>query len=156
MKKLFLVLISAFYIFAFLSSAGARDYRLAPDDVLQISVYREATLNRAVRVSSDGHISFPLLGEVKAEGLTVPELEKLLTERLKEYVVNPQVTVFLQSYSTITVAGEVENPGVYPLEERFTVSDAISRAGGFNKYASRNSVRLIRIENGKKKVYRVR
>ena len=156
MKKLFLALILIFCIFAFLSSAIALDYRLAPDDILRISVYREENLNREVRVASDGKISLPLLGEIKVEGMTIPEIEELITVRLRKYIVRPQVTVFLQKYSTITVAGEVENPGVYPLEERYTVSDAISVAGGFNKYAKRNTVRLIRVEDGKKKVYIVR
>ena len=82
--------------------ARAQDYRLGPDDVLEITVYREDELYREIRISSNGSISFPLLGEVKAAGLTTNELEKTLEEKLTKYMKKPQVTVFIKEYSTIT------------------------------------------------------
>ena len=141
---------------SFLLCAEAQDYRLGPDDALKISVYREDELEREVRVSSDGYISFPLLGKVKAEGLTVSELENSLTEGLRKYLKKPQVTVYIEEYSTITVSGQVEEPGAYPLKGKLTVIEAISLAGGFTKIAARNDVKIMRIENGKKKMIRVR
>lgn len=134
----------------------AQDYRLGPDDALKITVFREQELDRDVRVSSDGYFSFPLLGKVKAEGLTVPELEASLTAKLKRYLKNPQVTVFIKEYSTITVTGQVKEPGAYPLKGELSVIEAISLAGGFTKFASRNKVKVMRIENGEKKIIMVK
>ena len=148
------VLFIAFCLAA--ASIEAGEYRLGPNDVLGITVYRESELSRTVRVSSDGCISYPLLGKVKVEGLTVFELENDLTERLKKYLKNPQVTVFIQRYSTITVSGQVEKPGAYPLKEDLTVIEAISLAGGFTKIAARNDVKIMRVEDGKKKTIRVK
>jgi protein involved in polysaccharide export with SLBB domain len=128
--------------------AHAQEYHLGPDDALGISVYREDELNRNVRVSSDGYISFPLLGKVQVEGLTVPELEDRLTEGLKRYLKKPQVTVFIQEYSTITVTGQVNKPGSYPLRGKLTVIEAIGLAEGFTKIAARNDVRILRVESG--------
>ena len=137
-------------------SVEAQSYHLGPDDALKITVYREDELNRSVRISSDGYISFPLLGKVEAAGLTVSELENKLTEGLRKYIKNPQVTVFIYGYSTITVSGQVERPGAYPLKGELTVIEAISLAGGFTKIAARNDVKIMRIEDGKKKTIRVR
>jgi len=151
-----------FFLFSLVScvlclvSAWAQDYRLGPDDVLNITVYREEELNREVRISSDGYISFPLLGKVRAEGFTVPELENSLAESLKRYLKNPQVTVFIKEYSTITVSGQVEKPGSYPLKGELTVLEAISLAGGFTKIAARNKVKVMRLEDGEKKTVIVR
>ena len=153
MKKIAL----AFVFFTFtLLSVRAHDYVLGPDDVLQITVYREAEMDREVRISSDGYISFPLIGKVKGEGLIVSELENSLTEKLKKYLKQPQVTVFIKKYGTITVTGQVEKPGSYPLKGELTVIEAISLAGGFSKIASKNKVKVMRIDGNKKKVIFVR
>ena len=134
----------------------AQDYLVGPDDALKITIYREEDMDREVRVSSDGYISFPLLGKVKVEGLTVPELENSLSEGLKRYLKNPQVTVFIQEYSTITVSGQVEKPGSYSLRGEVSVIEAISLAGGFTKIAAKNGVKVMRLDNGKKKTIIVR
>lgn len=133
-----------------------RDYRLGPDDDLMISVFREDDLEREVRVSIDGYISFPLLGKVKAAGLTVSELEKALAEGLKKYLKNPQVTVFIKEYSTITVTGQVKNPGSFPLKGQITVLEAIGLAGGFTQFAAQNDVKIMRLEEGEKRTLTVR
>lgn len=143
----FLVLILVFSSFF----AYAQEYRLGPDDVLDINVYREEELNRRVRISSDGYFTFPFLRKVKAEGLTVSELERNLKKALRKYLKNPQVTVFVIEYGTITVTGQVEKPGSFPLKGELTVIEAISLAGGFTKIAAKNSVRIMRVENGKEK-----
>lgn len=126
----------------------AQDYRLGPDDVLEIRVYREDELYREVRLSSDGSISFPLLGEVKAEGLTTYELEKALEEKLTRYLKKPQVTVFIKEYSTISVTGQVNAPGSFPLRGELSVIEAIGLAQGFTKVAAQNNVKIMRMENG--------
>ena len=143
----FCFLFSIFYSLSLL----AQDYRLGPDDVLNITVYREGELNRVVRISANGYISFPLLGKVKADAFTVSEMERSLEDGLKRYLKKPQVTVFIKEYSTITVSGQVEKPGSYPLKGELTVIEAISLAQGFTKIAARNKVKIMRVnENGGK------
>jgi polysaccharide export outer membrane protein len=157
MKKfVYLFLLISLFISNFNSPIRAQEYRLGKDDVLKITVYREEELDRTVRVSSDGYISFPLLGKVKAEGLTVSELERSLILELIKYLKNPQVTVFIEEFGTITVSGQVEKSGSYPLKGELTVIEAISLAGGFTKIAAKNSVKIMRIEDDKKKTIIVR
>ncbi len=148
-KLLFCSLILMFYCLC--SAAIAQDYLLGPDDVLKISVYREKELDRKVRVSPNGYISFPLLGKVKAKGLTVSELENSLTKGLKKYLKNPQVTIFTAEYSTITVTGQVKKPSSYPLKGALTVIEAIGMAGGFTSTAAQNEVKVMRKNNDKQK-----
>jgi polysaccharide export outer membrane protein len=156
-KDIFLMSVYAFLIFLGLpANIWAQDYIIGPDDVLKISVYREEDMNREVRISSDGYISFPLLGKVKVVGMTVPELENNLTEGLKKYLKNPQVTAFIQEYSTITVSGQIKNPGSFPLRGEMSVLEAISIAGGFTKIAAQNAVKVMRLEEGEKKTIMVR
>jgi polysaccharide export outer membrane protein len=134
----------------------AQDYLIGPDDVLEITVYREEELNRRVRISSDGHIYFPLIGEVKAEGMSISMLKLLIEQMLRRYIKNPQVTVFIEEYSTITVSGQVDKPGSYPLKGELSILEAISLAGDFTKIAARNNVKVLRRENGEEKIIRVR
>ncbi len=138
-------------VFSLLPLIYAQDYRLGPHDVLKITVYREEEFDREVRVSSDGYISFPLLGNVKAEGLAVSELEESLTEKLKKYLKNPQVTVFISQYSSITVTGQVKKPGSYTLKGDLTVIEAIGLAEGFTDSAGQNEVKVMHMVNGKQK-----
>jgi len=140
-----------FYIFLLLcvvcTSIGADEYKISVDDVLNITVYREDDLSLIVRVGTDGCIPYPLLGNIKAAGLTVPELEKVLTEGLKKYIQTPHVSIFISEYSTVTVNGEVLKPGMYPLKPGLTVLEAISLAGGFTDFAARNSIKIMRHED---------
>ena len=136
--------------------AWAQDYALGPDDVLKITVYREEELEREVRVGTNGNISFPLLGEVKVEGLTVSGLEQDFTSRLKKYIKHPQVTVFIKEYATISITGQVVQPGSFPLKDEMGVLEAIGLAKGFTKIAGQNNVKVMRIENGEKKTIIVR
>ncbi len=145
-----------FVICGLLSVVYAQDYRLGPDDSLRVSVYREPELDRKVRISADGFISFPLLGKVKAEGLTTLELENSLKDELKKYLINPQVSVFITEFSTVTVTGQVKKPGAYPLKGGLTVIEAIGMAQGFTGSAAQNDVNVMRIEDGGKKTIRVR
>ena len=154
MKKT--LLFSLLYLLCFQWFVWPQDYLIGADDVLDITVYREDELDRKARVSPDGYISFPLLGRVGVEGLTVTALESELAERLKKYLKKPQVTVFIEEYSTVTVSGQVEKPGSYSLKGRLTVLEAISLAGGFTKIAAKNMVKVMRIENGKEEAITVR
>ncbi|MFO1433607.1 MAG: polysaccharide biosynthesis/export family protein [Candidatus Competibacteraceae bacterium] len=118
---------------------GNSDYRIGPEDLLDIQVFSVSELSRTVRVSSRGFISLPLLGEVKVAGLTSSELENRLAELLaKDYLQNPQISVFIKEYTSqrVTVSGAVAKPGVYPLKGRTTLLQAIAVAGGLDDKAS--------------------
>ena len=136
------------------------EYIIGFQNVLQIDVYygRDMNLQRKVRVSSEGRINFPLLGEVEVNGLTVNELERKLTELLgKDYLVNPQVSVFIEEYSTVSVIGQVNTPGTYPIKGKLTVVEAISLAEGFTKIAAPNGVKILRANpNGTKTTINVK
>lgn len=128
-------------------SAGTSDYLIGPENVLQIDVYygKGEKISQKVRVSSRGVITFPLVGEVEVGGLTVSGLQEKLTGLLgKDYLVNPQVTVFIEEYSTVSIMGEVKKPGAYPIKGRLSVMELISLAEGFTSIAAPNKVKVIR------------
>lgn len=133
-----------------------QNYKIGVGDLLQIEVYEEEDLTKEVRVLTDGYISFPLLGSIKVSGLTVTKLEEQITRLLAEqYLVNPQVTVFVKEFSDIFVFGEVKKPGSFPLYGRLTVFEAITLAGGFTEVANPSKVRVIRNENGQETSFEV-
>ncbi len=120
---------------------------MGPENLLQIDVHygKDGLISQKVRVSSKNQITFPLIGEVDVNGLTVSELEtKLYTLLEKDYLVNPQVNVVIEEYSTVSVMGEVKKPGSYPIKGRLTVVEAVSLAEGFTKIASPNRTKIIR------------
>lgn len=149
----FVILLS---LLTYPTTGSAQDYTLGADDVLKVTVYREEELDREVRVSTSGCISLPLLGEVKVEGLTVSQVEQSLTERFRKYIKKPQVTVFIKEYATISVTGQVTEPGSFPLKGELGVLEAIGLAKGFTKIASQNDVKIMRTENGEKVTITVR
>ncbi len=117
-----------------------RDYIVGAEDLIEISVYELPEMNKTVRVSGEGSITLPFVGEIKAEGLTQQQLEKTIRILLSErYITNPQVTVFIKEYRSkrASVIGEVENPGSYPLIGRRTILDIISEAGGIAEKAGK-------------------
>lgn len=131
------------------------EYKLHPTDVIMITVYGQPDLATRARISNDGYITFPLLGKVLANGLTVQELElKLKTLLEKDYLVSAQVVVFIDAYHTrqVSVIGEVNNPGKYDMrgEKDMMLMQAIAMAGGFTKHADTTRVRVMRVENGEK------
>lgn len=128
-------------------------YRIGPSDVLSIYVWKEEELTRDVTVMSDGRISFPLIGEVMAEGRSVTELKEIITDRLKNYIDAPEVTVLVdQSLSRrIYTIGKVTEPGPYPLAPGMSVIQALSAAGGFTEWADTKEILIIR-RQGEKEV----
>lgn len=109
------------------------EYKIGPKDLLEISVFGVDDLSKTVRVSEDGKITFPPLGEVEVEGLTKSEIEKKLSTLLEQqYLQSPQVTVFIKEYLSkkVSVLGAVMKPGPYELLGDMTLLDIISQAGG--------------------------
>jgi len=132
------------------------EYRIAVSDLLEISVYEEPDLTKVVRVAADGTISYPLLGNIFIKGLTAKELETKITEMLaKDYLVNPQVSIFIKEHSKISVLGAVEKPGAYELKTGLSIIDAIAMAGGFTEKADKTKVRRIREKEGKKETIEI-
>lgn len=127
-------------------------YKIGPSDLLEISVYQEKDLDKKVRVSPDGVVTMPLAGAVKVAGLGVAEAEAAVTEKLRRFVINPQVSVFVVEYGNkqVYVLGEVSKPGSYalPTESGLTVIEAITLAGGFGQFAAQDRTKVIRKAKG--------
>src|SRR3989338_3672991 len=160
MMRFFLAFIIIVIACAFLfandaHSADSSEYKLHPTDIIVITVYGQPDLATKTRISNDGYITFPLLGKVLAEGLTVREFEQKLKVLLeKDYLVSAQAVIFIDSYHTrqVSVIGEVNNPGKYDMrgEKDMMFMQAIAMAGAFTKFADSTKVKVVRIENGKK------
>ncbi|MBI4423584.1 MAG: polysaccharide export protein [Elusimicrobia bacterium] len=140
-------------------SAQKTDYRIGGADLLDITVYQQTELNRKLRVSQNGTVIFPLIGNVQVGGRTLAEAQEAISGKLREFIINPQVTVFIQEYGNkkVFVLGEVKAPGSYelPTESRLTVLEAISLAGGFTPIASPDRTKVIRTLDGKNQNFTV-
>jgi polysaccharide export outer membrane protein len=118
------------------ASRSHPDYRIGPEDLLEISVFDVPELSRSVRVSASGEVSLPLLGAVRVSGLSALESERLLTELLRQkYMKAPQVTVFVKEYKSdpVSVLGAVRTPNIYYIQTRKTLLEVLAMAGGFSE-----------------------
>jgi len=122
------------------------EYLIGPEDVLEVSVWKNAELSKVVIVRPDGMISLPLTGDIKAAGFTPNQLRTTITGKLKEYMETAVVSVIVQQVNSfrVFILGEVLKPGVYTLKSKTTLLQAIAIAGGFNQFASRNKIVIIR------------
>lgn len=127
------------------------NYVIGPEDELIISVWKEPDISRTVPVRPDGKISLALLNDVQATGRTPMQLGSDITEKLKGFISEPQVTVIVAKINSqrIFVVGEVPRTGAFTLVPNMTAVDAISSAGGFTPFAKRTKIYIIRKENGK-------
>ena len=119
-------------------SDPSRDYRIGPEDLLEISVFEDEKLNKTVRVSFQGNINLPLLGVLKVKGLTASELEREIRDLLAEkYFQDPNVSVFIKEYRNqrISIIGAVEKPGVYDVSGQKTILDLLAISGGLKEDA---------------------
>ena len=132
-------------------------YKLGSGDLITVRVLGEDDLKREkVRLSDAGTMSFPVLGEIKVQGMTVGALEDYITKGLKgRYLLNPQVTVSIDEYRNFYVNGMVEKPGGYPFSPGLTVRKAITLAGGFKERASRDKINVIRDDDPKQIPHKV-
>ena len=122
------------------------EYRIAPPDVLVITVRPDPQIERELTVRPDGRFSFDLIGDVDARGRTIEEIRTEITSRLKEYIVQPDVTVLLRTSNSRTffILGEINRPGAYPIVGDVTAVHALATAGGPTRMASLDSARLVR------------
>jgi polysaccharide export outer membrane protein len=116
---------------------SAADYKIGPEDLLEITVFQANELNTVARVSASGYIKLPLIDKIEASGLTVYELELLICKKLETYLTEPVVSVFVKEYRSqqIAVIGSVKNPGVYYATGQRYLLDLLSMAGGLNPEA---------------------
>lgn len=123
------------------------DYRIGPSDLIEISVFQVPELSKTVRVGARGNLSLPLIGQIQAGGLTSQELEVLIAKKLQEsYLQDPQVSVFIKEFISqrVTVEGNVNKTGVFPITGKTTLLQAIALAGGLDKLANDEDIKLFR------------
>ncbi len=140
------------------SKSKAAEYIIGVGDILEIVTWKEPDFSRTgIIVRLDGNISFPLLDDLRASGLTPIDLKKKIEKRLKEFVASPSVTVTVSNAASqkFYILGEVANTGEYPLVKELTVLQAFAVAGGFTEWASKKEIILFRREDGKEKVIQV-
>jgi polysaccharide biosynthesis/export protein len=133
-------------------------YTIGPGDVLRIVTWKEPDFTlESVLVRTDGKISFPLLNDVQAAGLTPMMLKDVLETGLKSYVAAPVITVTVTNAGSqkFYILGEVPRTGEYPIVKDLSVLQAFALAGGFTEWASKDEILLIRREGGQKKVYKI-
>jgi polysaccharide export outer membrane protein len=136
---------------ASLGTLNDAEYKIGPQDILRIDVWKEAEVSRAVPVRPDGKISLPLLNDVQAAGLTPMQLSVVIADGLKKYMNDPQVTVSVSEINSrrIYVTGEVTRGGAFPLLPNMTVLQALSSSGGFTQFAKLKNIYVLRIDDGK-------
>ena len=123
-----------------------QDYFLGPEDVLEITVWKNADLSKQVTVRPDGRISLPLIGDISAVGKTAAKLSGDISAKLKEYKENPSVSIVVKEVNSYAmyVLGEVVKPGKYPLKSKTTLLQAITIASGLTPNAARNKIVVFR------------
>jgi polysaccharide export outer membrane protein len=131
--------------------ANDAEYKIGAQDVLRIDVWKEDQLTRTVPVRPDGKVTLPLLNDVQAAGLTPMHLAGVISEGLKKYINNPQVTVTISEVNSrrIYVTGEVARAGAFPMQPNMTVLQALSGTGGFTQFARTKRIYILRVQDGK-------
>ena len=131
------------------------DYRIGPEDLLEVQVFGVDQLGRTLRVNSYGMISMPLIGSLPVGGMTAQEAERMISRRLAEkYLQDPQVSVFIKEYTNqrVTIEGAVIKPGIYPIRGETTLLRAIAMAGGQGSLSDMTNVIVFRSEPGGQRV----
>lgn len=138
------------------ATAAPEDYRIGPEDILDISVWKEPDLQRQVLVRPDGGVSFPLAGDIQAAGKTPNEVQEEITKKLRRYIPAAVVTVSVAEISgyRIYVLGKVNNPGQFVVGRYVDVMQALTLAGGLTPYADEDSIRIIRRSPAGERTYR--
>lgn len=160
MKKTIIILLLSCGLLSAEPASPSDNYRMAPDDLLQVKVFREEDMDTTVRISKDGTVNLPLIGLVRLGGKTANEASAMVRELLdRDYVVNPQVTVTVMEFTrqTFTILGQVQKPGSYkiPTQGTFTLLQAVGRGGGYTRIANPANVTIKRQEGGRETLLKV-
>jgi polysaccharide export outer membrane protein len=128
----------------------AAEYQIGPEDVLDISVWKNPELSRTVPVRPDGKVSLPLLNDFRVAGLTPSDLREQLVSRLSDFVPTPEVSVIVREVHSrkVAVVGAVKTAGRYELKSPMTVLEAIALAQGFTDFAARDRIVVLRQSGG--------
>ncbi|MEQ5806151.1 polysaccharide export protein [Alteromonas sp. NFXS44] len=158
MRRGLLTLFFSFLIFANMQAKALEieNYKLDTDDIISVNIYDEPELSlKEVRVSSQGTITMPLIGQVVVKGFNLREIEQKIIKMYKgDYLKNPDVSIAIKEYRQFYVNGEVNKPGGYNYREGMTVQRAITLAGGFTNRAKRDDVVIT--ENSQEKQRKVK
>jgi polysaccharide export outer membrane protein len=132
------------------------DYLLGPGDIIDIAVWKDETLTKSVVVLPDGKISFPLIGEIRAAGRTVPQLKQEITKKISPYAPDPIISIEVRQVNSmlVYVIGRVNTPGRLSLNTNINVLQALTMAGGLNSFAKRDKIRIFRREGAKTTIFR--
>jgi polysaccharide biosynthesis/export protein len=128
------------------SMAADSVYTIGPGDKLEISVWRDESLRREVTVPPDGVVSFPLVGDINVNGMTIANFRQAVTKKLSDYIPDATVTVILNAFDSLRayVIGKVNKPGVYPITLETNVMQILSMAGGLNAFAAEDDINILR------------
>jgi len=140
-----------FHLSKTLEGAEPVPYVIGPEDVLNIYVWKEESLSRTVPVRVDGKISLPLANEVQAAGLTPPQLQEIVAEKLKDFIDDPVVSVIVMESNSfkVYISGEVKTPGVHRLRSETSLIQVIPMVGGFTEWSNPKKILVIRREGGR-------
>lgn len=134
---------------------NSQDYLIQPGDLVEIKVYKEDDMERTLRVTTNGSVTFPLVGNIKIAGLTVSAAEQKLENALQAYLKTPSVSFLIKEYAnkTVYVLGQVKKPSSIAIlpEKTMTLLEAITSAGGFTDVAAISKVKILRMEDGVQK-----
>jgi len=135
-----------------MTNDAGKDYIIGVEDVMAINVWKEEELSiKDVVVRPDGKISLPLVGDLMADGLTVKQLQDTITDKLKDFITAPVVTVTITRIfsKSVSIVGQVQKPGVYTVGSPMTVIELLARAGGPTIDAKTKKIKIFRREDGK-------
>lgn len=137
-------------------SQNVQAFVLGPDDVLEVSVWKDENLTKEVVVRPDGKISFPLIGDINAQGKTVAELREIVEKRIQEFVPDTPVSIVVVTIRSqkVYIVGKVNNPGTYVMVEKLRVMQALSMAGGLTPFSDEDDILIIRDQNGQQKTFK--
>ena len=138
-------------VFCSVGSAAEKVYDISPGDVIEISVWKDPELSRNLVVPPDGIISFPLIGSINIKRLTVPELRKIVTQKLSEFIPDATVTIMLTEINSLKayVIGKANNPGEFSINLESNVMQILSMAGGLNPFASKGNISILRQQDNR-------
>lgn len=141
-----LLLVAATQVTAEATAYEAGTYKVEPGDVLLVSVWKEEGLEQEVLVRPDGGISFPLAGNIQAQGKTLEQIEAIISQRLGDYIADPVVTVAAKQLfgNKVYVIGKVNKPGEYPINRPTDVMQGLSMAGGMTPFSAVNDIVILR------------
>ncbi len=150
MRLLGVLLLSVLEWSAAWAAPEAKDYRLNPGDVIEVSVWREDDLRQELRVLPDGSITFPLVGRIEVAGLQVSDVARVIAEKLEQYIPEPNVSVVIAGIegNVVYVLGKVLKPGPVVMSGPLTVLQVLSLAGGLDKFADEDAIKVVRNRGG--------